>query len=471
MLAEQLNYFETEKQVNSTLSDLDSYDSFIASKVFYQKRAQKILENNQLLAEQGIENVPLPVDVLSTSKKYLEEDDLSKKEILLEAVNEDNARLLAEAMRKSSWEYFPEIFERYNQDQNDLEINGIFLNETLFNGLSPFAHKEEQQIRVLEFVEHQIHLEIINKLRDNKNYEEVNIVTIKECPEYILEEYSQNHLPGKYGGYVPEINKLVIQKARINADGVYLEHIALPGIFFDHQSILEYLNLSGLKLDNNCTRLELRSKQFILDEHNSLLDIAKDLDEHVAKKNNLNIFLGEVASSPKDYSIVQQEAQFRQRESKEEVLELSRFLINLAKEDVDSGVAAYRLGQFLKKMLFSYVQENIAQADVIFDKPTQNLLILAEQLSQRGIIESSQKIVQKAFNRAPPAVFCGAGTCGIVAVNQFSKEAKAVKGLGLKGEVIKDTIRTCPKCKNSEVYYDSKGNKACAKCQNKEIKK
>ncbi len=476
MVAEQLDFYpQTELQTRYVdIIDLDNINLLADSKIFFQKKAQNILNEREqkLVFGQG-NDVPLAINVLSTVQKYLYEDNSSKKESYYQAIEQDSSRLLLEAMRKNSWEYYPPVYEEYDLTKNDLKANEIYLNEVLVNGLSPWAHKEEQAIRIQEFIEHQINLEIINLLPEDDS--EVILLSIKECPDYVIDEYNNtNDLENSYGGYVPEVEKMVIQLTKLSKNGASIEQIGLPGKNINHHTIIQFLNEKQILCNSDLSKMELRQKQFIIRNPSiTILDIVAQLDEYSSQKLAKNVFLGEVikAREEKNYSKAVEQSISRQKTIETKVKNISHFLIDLCEQELDPIVAENELIKYLKKILFEHVLEHNDQAKTIFDERTAHNISIINNLIIDQKNDQALSLIKSTFRSAPRVGFCGAGSCGLIAINQFSQEAKVVHGLGLKGEVIKDTVRVCVFCGKKNIFYDSGGNKACASCKSSEINK
>ena len=475
MIAEQLDFYQETENLSKyqPLVDLDTVNLFSDSKKFYQKRAEYILNGFQQKLDNGeFLEVPLAINVLSTANKYLEEDDQTQKAKYFQAIEQDSSRLIAEAMRKNSWEYYPPVFEEYDPIQNDLKSNGINLSDVLRNGLSPLAKEEEKKIRVQEFVEHQVNLEIINLIEDDH---EVRLLSIKECPDYVIDEYVNNKSSEKlYGGYVPEIEKMVIQLTKLSKQGASIELIGLSGKNIDHQIITQFLSEKNIIQDPNITKMELRSKQFIVEDDSlNIFDFVEQLDEFSSEKTGKNIFLGEIISDnqEKDYLNAIEQSISRQKSYETKVKNLSRYLIDLCEQGNHPIKAEQELVQFLKRSLFNHVLEHNEQAKTIFNDNVARDIAMINVLIDNKETKQAQDLMKESFNKAPLISFCGAGSCGLIAVSQSSLESKTVHSLGLKGEVIKDTVRACIFCGKKEIFYDTKGNKACANCKSSEINK
>ena len=87
-------------------------------------------------------------------------------------------------------------------------------------------------------------------------------------------------------------------------------------------------------------------------------------------------------------------------------------------------------------------------------------------------------MMQEIQEAAPGGGYCGAGSCGIEAVNENSTKGQEVKEkLNAKSgdTLVKDTERSCKSCKTiGNVYYvynATKVNKLCDTCGATNVKK
>ncbi len=472
MLAEQLESYCPETVSSTSWTNLSSIYPFKELEQFLQKQAEAILESNyQELMSGNFDNIPLPVDVLSGAKESDEDSSLNSN-LVSEALYNNSARLIAETMRRKSWEYYPPVHETYDPASEDLRVAGHSMNEHLQNGISPLAHPEEQAIRMQEYVDHHINLSILRDYPD----QEVTLITIKECPDYILESYRQT--PSKkhqYGGYVPEIEKIVIERTVLRNGVAKVDHVALPGTYIGHDLIVNYLQAKQcLDLNTYPSKLELRSMRFMREgKPIDLFDMVAELDQLATQKVQKEIFIGEllVDAAIKDYDRIEQIARDRQSSYHQLTSQVSSYILDLYQKGTDKRLAETKLSNYLKKLLYQVASKEPELAEVIFDAQTAHLIQTAHILAESGFKEESSKLLEVAYDQAPSTDYCGAGSCDLVAVPKNSKEEKEARKNGLNGELVKDTVRTCPKCKTKRktVVYDLKtAAKFCTNCGAKE---
>ncbi len=471
LLAEQPNNLETTPPQIS-LFDL-ALDPFLKPELNEARtRAETILgQNRSNLMAGHFEQVPLPIDVLSTAELVIEADNPYLAETYSRALEKDSIRLVAETMRKRSWEYFSPIFQAYDEQKQDFKVGRIALNSVVENGLSPLADPEEQQIRINEYLEHQTSLLIRQSLEGTDQV--VSLITIKECPDYVIKDF-QKDKKASHGGYVPEIKKLVLERAVISEHGKTLEQFAIPGEYIDHESIIKTLKEQGsIQTSDNPSKLDLRGKPFIgSGQDNELEKFIELLDQNASQKHSKRIFMGEQVDDVRehDYREVKSIAIQRQANYQEKAVKISEHLKDSARNKVDKQLAEYLLSDFIKKLLFEEVINDPARAAIIFDQRTADSIVRAQVLISQGQLIDWDGAKNLILKNAPNPSFCGAGSCGLEAVNDNSTESRIVKSLGLKGEIIKDTIRNCPFCGHKAIHYDVKGSKACTHCKKSEIK-
>ena len=301
-MAEQLETIEKKTPTPDQLYflSIDDYPDLRSRRVSLLAESQNILFNNRDMLERGSTeeqiSLPLPIDVLSVSNKIVEaEEQHLDHSAADQALLEDCIRLVSEARRKNKPEYFSPILEEYDEENDDLIRNGVSLNKTLVNGLSPYCAMEEQEIRQLEYVEHHTFRELAKLIR--KTGGRLALATIKECPKYAFDKPESS-----LGGYVANINKFVIQIDTITPEGVYHEQVLIAGTLIDREVIRDYLKEKGvLQPNDDPSILEIRSKQMIVAANpDTLLNIVSELDKKASQVHQIPVFMGEEV--PEDYS-------------------------------------------------------------------------------------------------------------------------------------------------------------------------
>lgn len=473
LTAEQLDVSRFEADFSSRLVDCDNLPGLIEQRSIYFQEAHQFLGYNRwLITNNESGSVPLAVDVLGTARTLSRLDQAYGHEsvdyqIGEEALQLDSSRLVAEARRKNTWEYFPEVFHARDPSTGEYYVNGRAVREVVVNGLSPLAHEDEQTIRVFDYVEQRTKEYVGGQ--PNLANEGMSLVTIKPCPDYVIKEHKGN--PKKaHGGYVPAKEKLFIQRERFAPEGCYQEELTVSGEHITVEVMAEVLTeLGGLPEGQPFTKDEIRSKQFLSTDADPSIDLLSRLDQKASEKSGLNIFRGEVVppDHPKDYSTIRPEAIARQQEQQEMAEGVKDFLKDCESSGLDSNVASCQLDGHLKREFFELALENPEIAGEIFDEETAEGLKNVKKQKDADIDNSG--IINILFNNAPPISYCGAGSCGLEeAIN--SGDIAKVRELGLTGDLLYDRERACPKCSQKTVYYSLSGGKACANCESSEAK-
>jgi hypothetical protein len=119
--------------------------------------------------------------------------------------------------------------------------------------------------------------------------------------------------------------------------------------------------------------------------------------------------------------------------------------------------------------MFKEAKRNPDKAEVMFDDITAQGFRQVMALELSGNYEQAQQLQQQVEANAPAPAYCGAGSCGLEGTSLASSDGLKAQSLGLKAtnknELLHDTQRPCPECKEKKVFYDMKGNKACTSCE------
>lgn len=442
--------------------------------------ASQILEQNRDLIASGDEadwdNVPLAIDVLGTSKRVVEAEklygvDSPEYNQLFSGLVLDSQRLYAEAYRKKSWEYFPASYQRRDQDTGRYFSHSQDLLTIASNGLSPDTNSEERQRRINEYVEEVTYQAIGSIALDNT----ISTLTISECTNWAISAYNSK-AKGSHGGYVPEIEKVMLRGVRFNNHfGRSEEQLGISGKYITHDVITSALiELGAVENDIELNKTKLHGTQFIDKRGRSVIDFVKILDQKASKYFSKNIFMGEEVggSHPKDYDNVYQEASERRKLLAESSLDLANYLIKLTKNKTDKWLSEGLVDAHVKQKLLALSKHDPNKAEIIFNRATAEGLKEVNRLQSLGLMNQARTLEDQVAKNAPSVSFCGAGSCGLEAVGQFSDKQEKASKLGLKGELVSDKVRHCPGCGNKSIIYEVKtGNKACASCGITEINK
>ncbi len=456
--------------------DADSVPELQFARLRYRQQAEDTLnKNRQLLMDGEWEAVPIPVDALGTARKVVETGKRFGKtsEHYLEnnlGLIDDSSRLYGEAYRKNSWEGFPSSVQKRDEITGDYYSHNQSVTTIVEGGLSPVAKPGEQLLRIDDFVEELTYKAIGNMSLD----EPVSVLTVLECPEWVIEEYSQNP-NGNFYGYVPEIKKLMLRGMTFyNKLGLRVEEqMALSGLHITHEVVLAALEeTERITRGTKLTKTELHGKQFIDAKAEDVWEFAKKLDAKASQLSGKNIFMGEEVEpdQPKDYELAKAEAQKRNEQLHSQSVKLARYIIELVENDVDRWAAETLVINFVDTDLKKASLHNPDLAEIIYDKKTADGYREIAYLSSQGFHAEAKRLEAQVNAEAPPISFCGAGSCGLEQVSMNSRSAQKAKELGLVGNQMHDTERSCPGCGRYTVNYDKRGSKVCTHCTKKEIK-
>lgn len=457
----------------------------IARQQARQEAEQLLQERRRDMFAGRLEAIPESVDALGTARKLAGvgrefREDSPEYQDHLSGLYLDCQRLLAEAWRKRRPEYFASLHQVRDEATGGYYSHGVLIGTMIDQGgLSPLAKPEEQQRRVNESVEERTY-EAIGRslgrisLSQLIEQEAIEVQTISQCPDEIIAEYKRGEGNG-YMGYVPEIEKLYIRGVKFDARSSdrFQEGLAVPGIYITHEVILQVLKQTGaLKSSHNPDKTELHGQQFITTAQ-GVLGLAQRLDQAASEKFGKNIFLGEEvpADYPKDYSRVPVESKVRQDALISNSRELAGYVMELESKGVDPSIAPALVSKRVKEMMLIAAKQNPDKAAEMFDEETAEGFRQVAALELSGRYSEAAELQKAVEEAAPDPEFCGAGSCGLEAVDENSLGAQAAHEAGLEGELLHDTERACPECDQKKVYYDKKGNKACINkdCGYKEI--
>lgn len=436
----------------------------------YTNEALDILEQNRELLRQGdFDVVPIPVDALGTAHRVLAagqqfgENGVEQQE-LHAGLTLDCKRLLGEAYRKNTWEYFPKVLQPRDPLSGEYYAHGQPINQILIGGLSPVAEPEEQDRRVNEFVEEKTY-QAIGKMCLGQ---ELSVQTISECPDWAIEAYERDPKAG-HGGYAPGIRKLMIRNVSFVASGDrYEEQVALSGIFIDHDVITEALEeAGGLATGVVISKTELHGRQFIDTQNQDVIGFVELLDEKASLASGHNIFMGEIveADFDKNYELVRQQAEQRQQNIAEQAAELRDLVLDLARNKTDRWLAGGIVENFVQDKLKEAARQNPEQAAIIFDQQTAEGYEEVVYLKAVGRVEEAEARLLEVEAQAPAPSYCGAGSCGLEAVTNAQEIQKAKElGLDTSKKLLRHKDGKCKNCGTKGVVYDLTSKRTCLEC-------
>lgn len=475
--------------------DADSVPKLQEARLLGRLAAENIFdERMQQLRDGEFDSVPEPVDPLTTASRALKArkehgagSEAYKKAYYSLVV--DCERLWAEAMRKNTWEYFPEIEQTYDEQSGGYQFMGRPLLDMVRDGVTPVAEKEEQHYRIGEYVE-EITYGAVRRLGWTALSQQVpawysaaqkpgvRVITVSECANWAIEAYHRKSKAG-FGGYVPEIKKHMIRGVRFDEEtgNRFQEQIGLPGIYYTDEVIIEAMQCLRMAVPGQqLTKAERRSKQAINLDGKGVIYVTKLLDDIASRHSGKNIFLGEVVPKgyPKNYDDIPAEAIARQKNITNESHALANFLMMLEEKGTDHSTATGLVERHVKKTLFGKIKHDPQQVADAFDDKTASTLQEAVQERAIGNEQKAQTLERKAWEDAPSVIFCGAGSCGLVEVD-FSDPKTVAMMAKLNFEPGDSIVRTespCVECSRKGrkgnvyiVYNESnKVNKGCADC-------
>ncbi len=457
-----------EHLANPAYLPVDAIPELASARLIARRDAYEIVEQNrQHLRDGDFKAVSIPVDALGTARRvtlnrHIYGEDSSQARESFEGLILDSERLLGEAARKNTYEYFRPTKQTRDTQSGDYLSHGQSISVMTEKGLTPVAEAEELERRINEYVEEATYKAIGGMVID----ESVTVRTISECTDWAIEAHRRNS-KGGHGGYVPEIEKFMVRDVKFDpiTHDRYEEQLGLSGIFINHEVITETLRRHNIQKEN-ISKTEVHSTQMLAD--NDLVDFVAELDEVASEVHGLDIFLGEVLTEgqTKDYNHVRQEAEGRRQNLAPKPKKLAEFIMGLELENTDEWVALGLVEARVKEMLFDIAGEDYSAASIIFDQQTAAGLQEVAYLRSNGLMEEAQTLLADVKTQAPAPGYCGAGSCGLESINQNSNEAKKMKELGLDSkDALRDTERHCRGCGKKEVVYDLKSNKkACLAC-------
>lgn len=461
--------------------DADMTDQLCFARRRFRQMGEEIMaQNHELLMQGEWDSVPVPIDAQGTAFKVLAAErqygtDSHEYRQNWQGLLQDCERVYGEAYSKNGPEYFPRVCQERDPHTGMYYSHGQPLSGIVAGGLSPVAKSGEQPLRIDDFVEEMTY-EIIGNMELEQ--ETVSVLTVLECPDWVIEEYEANP-EGAFYGYVPSIRKLMLRGISFYNKGNvrYEEQLALPGIEITHEVVLAVLKeTERIETGMTLTKTELHSKQFVDTEGGDVFEFAKKLDTKASELSGKNIFMGEEVEEghPKDYEVFKREAEERHqsKERQREASELRTYILELAKDKTDRWAADSLVANFVDKSLKRKARNNPELAEMVYDKKTADGYREVAALRAAGRHSEADHRQEQVEQDAPVISYCGAGSCGLKKVISVSKKAEKGRQQGLVGEMLEDTERSCPKCGQLTVIYDEHGSKACINedCENTEIK-
>jgi hypothetical protein len=459
---------------------VDSFEDVAAARQLERDKALGILASNRTLVEAGEAPNLIPVDALSTARTVLdtgrlyglESDEYRERRAGLDL---DCSRLVGEWYRKLKPEHFEPARHYFDEATQDFFSHGFSVGQMTENALVPLADDHEEEVRrVNEFVEDKT-LQILRRV--GKVALGDSMRTISECPDTAIEKYAEDQAKGSqhrgYWGYVPEIQKVMIRDIRPDSttNDRFEEQVGLPGTYITHDIIQMALKRRGADV-SGMDKTKLHGSQFIA--RDGLMDFVKLLDDVATeqwctKVNGTEIFMGEAVplGSEKDYDVFREQALERQESLRELSETTATFLLDLTESDIDPRKAPAHVEEFVKMQLLDLGKKDIEVAAQMFDEKTAAGLQQVANLEALGEYERAFELMQEVRQEAPGGGFCGAGSCGLEAVDVSGDEGqKLMQKLGASpgDKIVKDKERAC-RCGSKSVVYAYSSKKVTKYCE------
>lgn len=449
-------------------------DSFFLAGIRQAARRDAVViieQRREYLRQADYQAVPLPVDAVGSAHSVIEartmfgsESALAHEKFL--GLKLDCQRLLAEAARKNTYEYFPPLRQDYDADKQAYISHGFSILDMTEAGLTPIAEPEELERRINERVEEVTYLAIGRLALGERMNKVRRIRTISECPDWAIEAY-QRDSKGGYGGYVPEIEKFMVRDVVFDpVTGTrYEEQVGLSGKKISHEIITGVLATRGVENATGLSKTELHGLQLEADD--DLLNFVSTLDQAASLATGETIFMGESVDQSGNYQAIPEAAQARQGALESHASQLADTLLKMAADGTDRWVATFQIGAKVKEILFNVAYQDVSRAALMFNEATARGLKEVHNLQMIGDLVGAQNRLNQVEASAPAPSYCGAGSCGLENLSVSGDQAATMKSMGLESKgSLKDTARRCPRCSKKDIVYDMKNKKkACTGCK------
>lgn len=464
------------------LVDADTVPELQQARIEGIQEARTILDNNRHLALQGLDS-PLPHDVVGEAEQLAAIARTKGKQSAEYADRHKGLKVSARTLvAEVTSTYRPRLFPRLTQQLNDrgkYEFHGSEVLNVTGNGLSALTgYLEEEQRSTNDHAKETVNHAIprLQKLGSLGLQGALHTIEIAECPDWVIQAYKAGD-KGACAGYVPAIEKMMLQGMRFNEDGTReQEMLALPGTHITHDVILRVLEkLGGINEGDQLSKTDVHGKQFIDIHELGVLGFAAKLDEVASEQSGKNIFLGEVVPDDyvKDYQQAVIEAMQQEEANQHLVAPLAQLLINLEANGTDKRANEAILEAHIDDALWIEALKNPDRAEEIFDKETADRLRKAAELEKQGLYQEANELRIIAEKEAPDTTYCsGAGSaCGFETVAEGTPDAIVARRIGLRGRRLrKDKERSCKACGDYGLVYDvDNGDAACVDCGSSKI--
>ena len=436
-----------------------------AEEFFAVERQEHYDQANAILTEQRThvlnldkDQVNWDVDAVSYARRYLTLRDSAQKAEAWEAVKRNSSFTLHEALSKYEPEVFEPITGYYDEENQDVILDGYGSVERAAYGISAIAVREMQQRSLVEFVESATVVDVIKK----GLWREYDVYTFSPCGEY----------DGPHSDFVHDIKKGMVRSWRFfeNEDGsiqVRSQTIAIDGQLLDHElfsRIMESENAleHGQPLAGPTEVLAFQ--QLVpVGRFETELDYIAWLDSEIAQREQKAVRLGRIATSQWDKEHYQEFAteSMQRREKIEEysgVLALK--MLDIARVERDEEAANRKLRHTVTRLLAELFQDEPELSSRSVDAETAAGYRKAYELWQNGDYRTAGALYKELKKALFEQVnYCGVGSCGLEEATS-SMVLKAVQA-GLGRDVLHFKDGTCAHCGNKGYLVDSDGKKLC----------
>lgn len=443
---------------------VDSIPAAVHERERVRSQAWETLALRSEHAAQGYtQELPLPIDALSTAEKVLTArdeygGDSQEYQERLTGLDLDCSRLVAEWYRKKKPEYFPPSRHYFDAETGDFYSHGMSIRQMTENALRPIRdNPEEEARRINERVENETP-HILHSI-GAVSLTGFGIRTISECTDKAIHNFQEDQKQGRphsgYDGYVPEIEKVMIRDMRFEENGDRSEEqVGIPGTYINHFVIQEAIRRRGVET-RGMDKTELHGTQLLVND--DLMDFARLLDEVASTEWCTNIFMGEEvpADFVKDYENFRRDALARQESLKDTAQTVRNFILDLAEDGFDRQQAPAHVEEFVKKLLLGIAAKDMHVAEQMFDAHTAKGLQEVAYLQSIGRNQEAFDRLREVEQSAPGGGYCSGGSCGLESINEYSADSLRLKAK-LKAEsgdtIVKDRERKC-KCGAKDIVY------------------
>ncbi len=445
----------------------DSIPEIAAARRAERESAQRIIESRQILTDvEGNEELR-PIDALSSARRVIDAqnefgDGSKEHQQARRGLFRDCLRLLGEWRRKNTDAYFPPIEHEHDPETGGYLADGYSTLDMTKAALIPSTEREEDDRRVNERVE-DITSAVVKQVGSTVLGSTVKMRIVSECTDWAIRAH---RIDGKSrGGYVPEIEKLMIRDMLIDIKkgNRFQEQLGLPGTYINHYVLQRALKKREFDA-SALNKTELHGTQLFV--HDDIFEFVALLDEIASEEWCVNIFMGEVVPDDfvKDYNRVREEAIVREESLTRDANMVSDFVLDLAKNNADPETAPTEVEEFVKQLLITIAREDTNITTDMFDQQTYDGLMRVQLLQARGQEELARNLLIDVIEAAPGGGYCGAGSCDLVRAKLIGEEADSLKKLGFdpKNTLMDKGDRKCKSCHKNSVAYDlKKKQKGC----------